>query len=204
MLHAIKQRVFLMLSSLQVLRYRSLGIKIGKGCIISGSPKFSFCKRSQIVLHDHVVLHSNPRYNKMIRLPMEVAAITPEARIEFQSHCGLSGAKIVCAERIGIGEYTIVGPDALIYDAKEHEYSQEIGWLGRSRVSGKAITIGKRCYIGARSIILKGVSIGDDCIVSAGALVNRDMPPRHIAIGNPASIYPLPQHLMRGDSVANL
>lgn len=50
--------------------------------------------------------------------------------------------------------------------------------------------IGERCHVGARGIILPGVTIGDDCVVMPGALVNRDMPPAHEAIGNPAQISP--------------
>jgi acetyltransferase-like isoleucine patch superfamily enzyme len=48
--------------------------------------------------------------------------------------------------------------------------------------------IGERSVIGARAIILPGISVGADCIVAAGALVNRDMPDGSEAIGNPATI----------------
>ena len=46
--------------------------------------------------------------------------------------------------------------------------------------------IGTRTVIGPRAIILPGMSVGDDCIISAGALVNRDVPNNSIATGNPA------------------
>ena len=46
-----------------------------------------------------------------------------------------------------------------------------------------------------RCIILKGVTIGDDCVIAAGTLVNRDIPSGHLAIGNPATITPLPERL---------
>ena len=48
--------------------------------------------------------------------------------------------------------------------------------------------IGERSIIGPRAMILPGISIGDDCFVAAGALVNRDMPDGSEAIGNPATI----------------
>jgi acetyltransferase-like isoleucine patch superfamily enzyme len=48
--------------------------------------------------------------------------------------------------------------------------------------------IGKRCFIGARSIILPGVEIGDECVVGAGSVVTRSLPPRSMAAGNPARI----------------
>lgn len=48
--------------------------------------------------------------------------------------------------------------------------------------------IGKNSLIGARSIILPGVKIGDSCIVAAGAVVSKDVPPNSIVAGNPARI----------------
>ncbi|MBO4719332.1 MAG: acyltransferase [Prevotella sp.] len=48
--------------------------------------------------------------------------------------------------------------------------------------------IGKDCLIGARSIILPGVTIGDSSIVAAGAVVSKDVPPNSLVAGNPARI----------------
>ena len=46
--------------------------------------------------------------------------------------------------------------------------------------------IGRNCFIGARSIIMPGISIGDGSVVAAGAVVTRDVPPATIVAGNPA------------------
>lgn len=48
--------------------------------------------------------------------------------------------------------------------------------------------IGKNCFIGGNSMILPGVTIGDSCIVAAGAVVTRSVPPNCIVGGNPARI----------------
>jgi acetyltransferase-like isoleucine patch superfamily enzyme len=48
--------------------------------------------------------------------------------------------------------------------------------------------IGKRCFIGAHSIILPGVTIGDGSIVGAGSVVITDVPPATIVAGNPARV----------------
>jgi acetyltransferase-like isoleucine patch superfamily enzyme len=48
--------------------------------------------------------------------------------------------------------------------------------------------VGKRCFIGANSIILPGITIGDHSIVGAGAVVVRDVPAHSIVAGNPARV----------------
>ncbi|HET6249633.1 MAG TPA: DapH/DapD/GlmU-related protein [Tepidisphaeraceae bacterium] len=48
--------------------------------------------------------------------------------------------------------------------------------------------IGSNCFIGGRSIILPGVTIGDGSIVAAGAIVTKDVPPGSIVAGNPARV----------------
>jgi acetyltransferase-like isoleucine patch superfamily enzyme len=48
--------------------------------------------------------------------------------------------------------------------------------------------IGRRCFIGAHSVLLPGVTIGDGSIVGAGSVVTRDVPEASIVAGNPAGI----------------
>lgn len=48
--------------------------------------------------------------------------------------------------------------------------------------------VGKNCFIGARSIILPGVTIGDNCVIGSGSVVTKDVPPCSAVAGNPAQI----------------
>lgn len=48
--------------------------------------------------------------------------------------------------------------------------------------------IGRNCVIGVNSIILPGVSVGDCCVVAAGAVVTKDVPPNTVVAGNPAKV----------------
>ena len=48
--------------------------------------------------------------------------------------------------------------------------------------------VGANCFIGGRSLILPGVEIGDNCVVGAGSVVTKSMPPRSLVVGNPARI----------------
>lgn len=48
--------------------------------------------------------------------------------------------------------------------------------------------IGSNCFIGGRSIVLPGVTVGDGSIVAAGSVVTKDVPPNSIVAGNPAKV----------------
>jgi maltose O-acetyltransferase len=53
-------------------------------------------------------------------------------------------------------------------------------------LSGRPVEIGDGCWIGARAILLPGVTVGSGCIVGAGAVVTRDCEPNGLYAGNPA------------------
>jgi acetyltransferase-like isoleucine patch superfamily enzyme len=54
--------------------------------------------------------------------------------------------------------------------------------------SGKPVIVEARAWIGNRSIVLKGVTIGHDSVVAAGSVVTQDVPPRTIVAGVPAKV----------------
>jgi acetyltransferase-like isoleucine patch superfamily enzyme len=77
---------------------------------------------------------------------------------------------------IRIGDRTLIAFKSLVYT--------------RDPLSGedRPVTIGRHCFIGGGSVILPGVSIGDESIVGANAVVFEDVPPRCAVGGNPARI----------------
>lgn len=66
-----------------------------------------------------------------------------------------------------------------------HDASTKIH-LGGTKV-GK-VTIEDGCFIGARSIIMPGVTVGKNAIVAAGSIVTKDVEPNTVVGGNPAKI----------------
>jgi maltose O-acetyltransferase len=74
--------------------------------------------------------------------------------------------------------------------------------LGYTKIG--RIDIKKNCFIGDSSIILPGVSIGPNSIIGAGSLVNRNIPPRSVAAGNPARVVStLDEYLRKIENIRN-
>ncbi|BCS23504.1 sugar O-acetyltransferase [Aspergillus puulaauensis] len=88
---------------------------------------------------------------------------------------------------VSIGSRTLIGPNVSLFsgthpvdpDLRNGTYGPEMG--GR-------VTIGQDCWIAGNAIILPGVTVGDGCTIGAGSVVTKDVPPYHVAAGNPARI----------------
>lgn len=174
---------------------RCKGLEAAASSIVNKLPDIRKVKGSRIILGEHAILTSNARHNPLLLHPVTLRTLTPDAVIEFHAHSGMTGSTIVCANRVTIGEYSIIGAETLIYDSFGHTYSEECGWNSGRALTGSPIVIGKKCFIGTRCIIMGGVTIGDNCLVSAGTVVTADIPAGHKAFGNPMQVEPLPKAL---------
>lgn len=84
-----------------------------------------------------------------------------------------------------IGEWCCISPGAQIYT---HDTVQRSLTGGRAPTDSAPVRIGDRTYIGSQSVILPGVTVGEQCVVGAGSIVSRDVPARCIATGVPAQV----------------
>ena len=122
--------------------------------------------------------------------PVRLRTFAPSAKIVFGSKSGMSGGSITArSQQIFIGAGTLIGPDCLITDSDFH-----IPWPPEARTTysdaqhDAGVTIGPNVWIGARVIILKGVTIGEGSIVAAGSVVVKSVPENVMVGGNPARI----------------
>lgn len=83
------------------------------------------------------------------------------------------GIKISCKKSIEIGEGCLFGPDVKIYD-NNHCFERNAGVS--CEYNADSVFIGKKCWIGANVVILKGAQIGDYCVIGAGCVVNGKIP----------------------------
>jgi acetyltransferase-like isoleucine patch superfamily enzyme len=89
--------------------------------------------------------------------------------------------ELVAARSIRIGRDCKIARDVIVMDTDQHA-------LPSGELIAEPVTIEDRAWIGARAIILKGVTIGHDAVVGAGSVVTRDVPPRAVVAGVPARV----------------
>ena len=88
-------------------------------------------------------------------------------------------------ETVTIGSMCLFGPEVVL-ETSTHSTSEWNGYY--RRLMSAPIHIGDRVWVGARAVILPGVTIDDEAIIAAGAVVVRDVPARVIVGGVPAKI----------------
>ncbi len=193
----MKKRFIKILSYFGKVYLQLKGLKIASNLILTGLPRVRMYKGSSIIIENGVTIHSLRRFNAGISKASHLVTDSSSAKIILKKGCGISGTTIISVNEVVIGEDSLIGADSYILDSDRHFPLPGTKW-GHVRGNpeyGKPIHIGKGCFIGARSIILKGVTIGDGAVVAAGAVVTRDVPSGYLAMGNPATNHPLPERL---------
>lgn len=108
--------------------------------------------------------------------------------ITIGEECGISNATFCSASHITLGDHVLIGGGVKIFDTDFHSlnYNERIDLEHDSNRKSAPIIIKDGAFIGAGSIILKGVTIGEKCIVAAGSVVTKNVPDGEIWGGNPA------------------
>jgi acetyltransferase-like isoleucine patch superfamily enzyme len=114
--------------------------------------------------------------------------MTPSATITLGDRVGMSSATIVSGNSIQIGSDTLLGAGCMVLDNDFHIPGEGFAWKTEYSSNSRPVSIGRGCFIGARAIILKGVTLGDRVVVGAGAVVTRSFPSGSVIGGNPAGL----------------
>lgn len=124
---------------------------------ISPNVVLEFNRGSKVHLGKKVRIHSG---SKIKARPGAELKIGDNTKINYN-------CIFVCRKQIHIGEGTEFGPSVYIYD---HDHDYRAG-LEANEFKEAPVKIGKNCWIGANTVILRGTEIGDNSVVAAGSVV---------------------------------
>jgi acetyltransferase-like isoleucine patch superfamily enzyme len=165
------------------------GIKWGKEWKLYGKPVIQRNANSYITFGPALSLRSSLTSNPLgPNHPVIVCTWEPDARIQVGSNFAMTGGTICAALSITIGDYVAVGANTTIIDTDFHPVNFEARREDSSAGACAPVRIGDHVFIGMNCIILKGVTLGNGCVIAAGSIVTKDIPEGMIAGGNPARI----------------
>lgn len=179
-----------------------IGENLGVRARIYTKVYFNICDGATVKIGDDFIMTSDDCYNPLCRHQRGcIVAERPTTVIDIGHNTGLSSPCVWAKERITIGNYVNMGGDCILMDSDAHSLDWRVRDSGemvspkQSRDNAEAkcapIVIEDHVLIGARSIILKGVTIGEGSVIGAGSVVVKSIPPHCIAAGNPAKVIKL-------------
>jgi acetyltransferase-like isoleucine patch superfamily enzyme len=163
------------LSRLRITIFRLLGMKIGRRCWIQGI-EWPLRMRG-ITVGDRAMLERG----------ITLLATHASSRIVIGVSAYLNRHTFVDAtELVEIGDEAMIGPRCYLTD-HDHSFNATDA-AGALPLISAPTRIGAKCWLGANVTVLKGVTIGEGAVIGAGSVVTRDIPPRSVAVGNPARV----------------
>lgn len=167
---------------------RGVNTEIGNVKLI-GMPCIEKAPNSNITIGKNVTLISEHTANTAgVNHPVILSAEGPNSKIIIGAGVGMSGTSIVTCSSVEVGNNTYIGANVNIYGTDFHciDASQRLKQKSTANAPTAPIKIGNNCWIASNVTILKGVTIGDNAVIGAMSLVNKDIPANTVYAGVPA------------------
>ncbi|MBI4651562.1 acyltransferase [Candidatus Desantisbacteria bacterium] len=170
---------------------KAMGAETAQDIIYYGKPVIYMVKNSRIVIGPNCTLCSDSHFTSMgVGHPVILKTLRPNADIKIGADTGLSGTTICACIKVEIGNNVLFGANTVVVDTDFHALKPH----GRryninpEDIKASPVIISNNVFVGSGAYILKGVHIGENSIIGAGAIVTRDIPANTIAAGNPARV----------------
>lgn len=181
----MKSMLITIINSIYKCWLRFIGIKLGKHVFINGRLILSGTKH--IIISDEVYINSKIKANPIGGNLHCMFKTIGHGSIYIGRKCRISNVSICSESLVKIEDNVYIGGDVRIYDTDFHSKNYNIRISENDNdVCSKPIFINSGAFIGASTIILKGVSIGEHSIIGAGSVVTKNVPNGQIWGGNPA------------------
>ena len=181
---------------------RSWCVLVAKKARVYGWPIVSMAEHSRIQIGARSVLCSDSNFTALgVNHPVVIRTLKQGAEIVIGEDTGISGGSICAASSIRIGAGCLLGANVTIADTDFHAVNPVNRRYNNSdEIAVAPIVIEDNVFIGANAFVLKGVTIGRDSVVGAGAIVVRDVPPGSVVVGSAAMVK---RSVYKGDTMPN-
>jgi acetyltransferase-like isoleucine patch superfamily enzyme len=143
---------------------------------------------SSIVIGKRFIACSDPRHNSLgVFQRVTIKTVGHGARIVIGDNVGMSGCTISSAKSITIGNNVLLGSGCLVTDNDAHPVDPAERTAGGGGVS-KPVIIEDDVFVGARALVLKGVTIGQGSVIGAGTVITKSVAPYSVVVGNPGKV----------------
>ena len=164
------------------LKLRLDQVEFGHHVSFWGVAKIIRGRDTSISIGNNCQFRSRPTSNLIgVNRPCILSTLSPGANLIIGDNCGISGVVIGCFKHIKIGNGVRAGANVLITDSDWHLDDSRSG-------APKEVCISDNVWLGEGCKILKGVTIGENTVIGAGAIVTKPIPANVIAAGNPCEI----------------
>jgi acetyltransferase-like isoleucine patch superfamily enzyme len=138
--------------------------------------------RPKVVNHGTMILGDRVRLDSTVAT-LELVTL-PDGCLEIGNNVFINyGSSLVSSAHVKIGDDCLIGTHVMVMDCDFHRVEDK-AW----DTTGMPVILEDRVWLGNRSIVLKGVTIGHDSVVGAGSVVTKDVPPRTLVAGMPARV----------------
>jgi len=154
----------------------------------SGPCRFKARNAGSIRIGRNSVLLAHWRTNRVGLSGSLLLTTMGRGEIEIGDYFGASAIIISSRSKVRIGNHVKLGGNVRIFDHDFHSMNSDVRKTESDcdQCVTRPIVIGDDVFVGAESIILKGVTLGNRVIVGAGSVVTKSFPDDAIIAGNPA------------------
>lgn len=185
----IDEQLQRMLEPWQPYWLRFMGVEGGEDCHLYGLPIINKAPGSTIRVGRGFTARSKVSSNSIgLIQPTVLTTSLAGAQLLIDDDVGISGGAVTCRELVTLKSRVWLGSGVLLMDNDSHSLDPTERLKDIPNIRTAPVIIEEDVFVGARSIILKGTTIGPRSIVQAGSVVAGTFPADCIIGGNPARI----------------